>query len=89
MTRRGVTKKPAVMCSREFARVFGSLSKQALIDTLWCACQLGTDESAEQITTQAARNAGIALERRGDRVPKEIVDAGADMLDSDPEGDRK
>ena len=76
-------KKRAVMSSREFSRLFSQISKQALVDTLWCACQLGTDESDEQITTQAARNAQIALAHRGDRVPREIAALSNLPVDSD------
>jgi hypothetical protein len=81
----GCSKKPAVMASRDFARMFNQLSKAALIDALWCACQLGTDESPEQIASQAARNAQIALHHRGDRWPTEIITVARGRIDSDPE----
>ena len=80
-------KKPAVMASREFAATLSGVSKQALIDALWCACQLGTDESSEQITTQAARNLEIALRERGDRIPPIVAAAAARRVDSDGELD--
>jgi len=79
----GINKKPALMASAEFADMCDAVSKAALIDALWCACQLGTDESAEQITTQAARNIQIALTERGDRVAASIRDAAARCIDSD------
>lgn len=76
-------KKPAVMASRAFAALFDQVSKAALIDSLWCACQSGTDESEPQIATQAARNVVIALEHRRDRVPHEIKSQGENVIDSD------
>jgi hypothetical protein len=79
----GITKKPAVMASPEFAAMFNQLSKQALIDSLWCACQLGTDETNQQITTQAARNAKYALHARGDRMPADIVAQAERAIESD------
>ncbi len=54
-------KKPSTVAATEFASLFNQMSKAALIDSLWCACALGTNESDEEITTQAARNAEIAL----------------------------
>jgi hypothetical protein len=77
-------KKPALMCSDAFRRAFGAMSKAALIDALWCACQLGTDESAEQIEAQAARNAQYALVDRHDRVPQSIAEFAERRIDSDP-----
>lgn len=65
----GVGKKPPTMASREFVSAFDRFSKAAILDALWCACQLGTDETTEQITTQAARNVVVALDHRGDYVP--------------------
>lgn len=79
----GLGKKGPVMAGREFARMFDQISKAALIDALWCACQLGTDESADQITTKAAREAAIALVNRGDRVPRDIVTQTKHLIDSD------
>lgn len=79
---RGV-KKPAAMASRDFALLFGKCSKQALIDALWCACQLGTDESDAGITTQAARNMIIALRERGDVIPTGMEAIAEQPIDSD------
>lgn len=73
------------MASPQFVRVLGGASKQALIDALWCACQLGTDESSEQITTQAARNLVIAQRQRGDRVIQVVLTAANGRIDSDGE----
>ena len=81
--RRGSFKKPALMCTHEFRMLFDQLSKAALIDALWCACQLGTDESAEQITTQAARNAQLALSARGDRKLPSVDEWATRRIDSD------
>lgn len=83
MNNRGI-KKPAVMCAPEFRTLLNQLSKAALIDTLWCACQLGTDESTPQITAQAARNAVAALRVREDRIPKDLEVAADALIDSDP-----
>jgi len=71
------------MASRECAVMLSTVSKQALIDALWCACQLGTDESSEQITTQAARNLEIALRERGDRIPPIVTETAARWITSD------
>jgi hypothetical protein len=79
----GLGKKPVVMASNAFSNLFSQVSKAALIDALWCACQLGTDESREQILTQAARNMVIALRERGDRVPPDIQHAADLKIDSD------
>jgi hypothetical protein len=68
----GVGKKHTLMASREFSFAFDDLSKQALIDVLWCACQSRTDDSPEQIFARASREAVLALRERGDRVPKTI-----------------
>lgn len=76
-------KKPAAMASAPFARLFGKLSKQALIDALYCASQLGTNDSEPQIATQAARNAVIALIHRRDRVPGELLSQSKNRIDSD------
>ena len=73
-----------MMASQEFARLFSQLSKAALIDALWCACQLGTNESADEIATQAARNVVPAMAHRGDRVPKDIVNIVGRPIYSDP-----
>lgn len=81
----GLGKKPPALATFEFAVVFDGISKAALIDALWCACQLGTDESDEQIFAQAARNAQIALRDRGDRCPQAIAIAAAQRIDSDGE----
>jgi hypothetical protein len=79
----GLGKKPAAMASAGFARMFDQLSKAALIDVLWCACQLGTDESSDEITTQAARNAIAAMAVRKDRIPKDIAAQARLRIDSD------
>lgn len=71
------------MAPVEFSRLFNQCSKQSLIDSLWCACQLGTDESDSQITTQSARNAIIALQYRGDRVSREMRIVASKIIDSD------
>jgi hypothetical protein len=83
----GLGKKPAVMASADFARLFDQVSKAALIDALWCACQLGTDESAEQITTKAAREVGLALKNRGDKIARDIKWHANKPIDSDAAGD--
>jgi hypothetical protein len=79
-------KRPA-LASPAFALLCGRVSKAALVDALWCACQLGTDESREQITAQAARNLEIALDARDDRVPRAITTAAQGRIDSDPPED--
>ena len=79
----GISKKPPLMTSPEFGRLFSKISKAALIDVLWCASQLGTDESPEQIAAQAARNAVIALEARGDRIPADLRTISEQPIDSD------
>ena len=68
----GLGKKPAMLASPHFAAMFEQLSKAALIDTLYYACQLGTDDD-EGITISAAKNAATALRDRGDRLPKDIA----------------
>lgn len=88
MNGRGL-KKPPLMCSREFARMCRMFSKAALVDALWCACQLGTDESPEQITIKAARELEAALGSRGDRVPSSLSTLAALPIDSDPITDVK
>ena len=75
--------KSARIASNQFVSAMSLMSKQALIDTLWCACQLGTDESEQQIFTQAARNAVIALADRGDRQHPSISNAAILPIDSD------
>lgn len=80
--RRGI-KKPTFYAAPEFERMCREVSKAALIDALWCACQLGTTEEAHEITTQAARNLSIALEGRGDRVPISIKVHASQPIDSD------
>lgn len=77
-------KKPTAMCSAEFRVAFNKLSKAALIDTLWCAAQLGTNDQPDQIAAQAARNAEIALTTRGDRIPAAIAMTAQRRIDSDP-----
>jgi hypothetical protein len=79
--RRG--KKGVCMATPEFARVFDQISKAALIDALWCACQLGTNETPEEILTQAARNAVIALNQRGDRLPATMASLAHGHIDAD------
>jgi hypothetical protein len=81
----GVGKKPAEMCSRAFESAFSCMSKAALIDALWCASQLGTNETAEEIEAQAARNACAALRERGDRVPPILAEMEKRRIDSDGE----
>lgn len=87
MSRRGVVKRPPKMSSREFGALFAQVSKAALIDALWCACQLGTDDSDAQITAKAAREVLIALDSRGDRRPGGLVEAAAVWIDSDGPAD--
>jgi hypothetical protein len=82
---RGLGKKGPQMASEDFDAMIGCYSKAALIDALWCACALGTDESFEQITTKAAREMKIALNTRGDRVRPELVAASVRRIDSDPD----
>jgi hypothetical protein len=78
-----IGKKGPAMCGREFSALMSQASKMALIDALWCACQLGTDESREQITSQAARNLVYALRERGDRIPVDLQRAADMRIDSD------
>src|SRR5262245_55024754 len=80
----GISKKQNRMASDRFTILLGECSKVALIDALWCACQLGTDESEQEITAPAARNVVIALELRGDRIPKGMREAASVHIDSDP-----
>jgi hypothetical protein len=80
---RGLGKKGPEMASDEFDALIGVYSKSALVDALWCACQLGTDESKEEITTKAAREMQIALNLRGDRVRPALVAAAVRRIDSD------
>lgn len=80
----GIGKKPALVASDAFTKLLDQLSKAALIDALWCACQLGTNDSEEEITIQAARNAVAALRMRSDRIPKDIAACAEDLLESDP-----
>ena len=81
----GLGKKPPLLSSQPFAALFDQVSKAALIDALWCACQLGTDESEQQIATQAARNVVIALRQRGDRIPSTLQSQSENRIDSDPD----
>lgn len=81
---RGITKKGLRMASPHFDAAFSRISKAALMDALWCACQLGTDESSGQIEAQAARNASAALYARGDRIPRDIAEMAIRTIDSDP-----
>lgn len=78
-------KKPPMMAAESFVEMFAGVSRAALVDALWCACQLGTDETTEEITTQAARNVQIALRHRDDVIRAAISRAAAGRLDSDPE----
>jgi hypothetical protein len=80
-------KRPPAMCAAEFAALFAQVSKAALIDALWCACQLGTDETREQITAKAAREVIIALDARGDRHPRGLDDWAKTRIDSDVDDD--
>ena len=75
------------VCSLAFAGLMDKASKAALIDALWCACQLGTDETPEQILAQGARELRAALEMRGERVSRLVRDAAAVRIDSDPPAD--
>ena len=72
-----------LFASGEFDELIGCYSKAALVDALWCACQLGTDESREEITTKAAREMLIALNLRDDRVRPALVAAAVRRIDSD------
>ncbi|OFW37676.1 MAG: hypothetical protein A3J29_06285 [Acidobacteria bacterium RIFCSPLOWO2_12_FULL_67_14b] len=72
-----------MLASVPFAAMFSQLSKGALIDTLWCASQLGTNETAAEIASQAARNAAIALGLRGDGVPADVQAQSEQRIDSD------
>jgi hypothetical protein len=76
-------KKGPLFASGEFDELIGCYSKAALVDALWCACQLGTDESREEITTKAAREMLIALNLRDDRVRPALVAAAVRRIDSD------
>ena len=80
---RGAAKKGTAFAGLPFDQLFSQISKAALIDVLYCACQLGTDETPEQIASQAARNALIALEGRCDRVPHDLRRAAEVPIDSD------
>ena len=82
MNGRGM-KKPPAMCTAGFARMFNQISKAALIDALWCASQLGTNDEFEQYESQAARSVVVALTERGDRVPEDIAIAAKRRIDSD------
>lgn len=89
---RHLSKKPGRLavrqvCAPEFAALIGKASKAALVDALWNACHLGTDESTEQITTKAARELRIALDARCDRVPVILRNRAAWPIDSDGPGD--
>ncbi len=79
----GLGKKPPMMAPDSFARMCEQWSKAALIDVLFCACQLGTDESLDQIATQAARNAVIVCDYRQDRVPASLRECAERRIDSD------
>ena len=82
---RGI-KKGTALCSPEFARVMDKASKAALIDALWCACALGTNETALEILAQASRNLLVALQQRGDRVWPGLNDLAHGHIDSDGNG---
>lgn len=77
-----IGKKPAAMASHEFARMFSQVSKQALIDALWCASQLGTNDTIEEYIANAAKNVEIALRERGDRIPPDIAAAATMSIDA-------
>jgi len=79
----GKLKKPALMASEDFTREFSHVSKQALIDILWCACQLGTNETPREIEAQAARSACIVLQERGDRILPALKEWAERNIDSD------
>lgn len=68
----GITKKPALLCSDEFRRLVSPVSKAALVDALWYACQLGTNDTDAEYTIRAAREIVHALRDRGDRVPADL-----------------
>lgn len=80
---RGLGKKGPLCCSDEFDAMIGCYSKAALVDALWCACQLGTNESSEEITIRAAREMEIALNTRGDRVRPALVAAAGRRIEGD------
>jgi uncharacterized protein YceH (UPF0502 family) len=75
------------MCPAKFHTLFAQVSKDALIDALWCASQIGTDETTPQITAKAARELIIACNQRGDRPPTELVEAAKVRIDSDGPAD--
>lgn len=76
------------MMPPELARVFDGVSKAALVDALYCACVLGTDESLDQIAAKMARELSAALEYRGDRPAspyrKALERLSAVRIESDP-----
>jgi len=80
---RGLGKKGTFYAPASFDELLGCYSKAALVDALWCACQLGTNESTEEITIRAAREMQIALRTRGDRVRPALVATAALPLDGD------
>lgn len=80
MTRKN---KGVLMAPESFAQMFAQVSKAALIDALWCASQLGTNETEEEITTKAAREVRIALQNRGDVTSRAINAAAEAPLESD------
>jgi hypothetical protein len=80
-----IRRKKGTFCApNSFDALISCYSKAALIDALWCACQLGTDGSYEEITTLAARELRIALQTRRDRVYQELVTVADRRIDNDP-----
>ena len=71
----------------EFVRLLDAVSKAALIDAMWNACQLGTDESEGQITAKACRETLLALKYRGDALPMPMRVAARTPIDSDVDGE--
>lgn len=62
-------KKTTLFASLEARKLFGQLSKAALLDMCYTLSQLDTNESDEQIITKMAREALIVLGERQDRIP--------------------
>lgn len=80
---RHINHRGPVMTTTDFDRMFSQISKSALIDALWCACQLGTNDTYEEITIQAARNVEAALRARHDRIPTDITEAAGRVLEGE------
>lgn len=75
------------MPSPRVVGLFGRFTKAQLLDAIYTACHLGTDESDEQIGVQMARNIQAALYDRGEHIPKWLATEAEKRIDSDPGGD--